>query len=268
MEKLREVLKEMGIFDFGVMDYGSIPALIPCSRARLLPQDPKRVLSFVFPYYIAELPPRNLARYAVLPDYHDLILFLLRRLALRLEEVYGGSFVPFVDQSPLPEVFCAWQAGLGVPGRNGLLITEKYGSYVWLGELVTDRELPLSEPMGEVLSLCGDCRACITNCKNGAIGQTGVDYSLCISRLTQQKKPFTEEEAAAVRAAGFAWGCDGCQDCCPHNQGLPTLAPTPWLSQVVPTLTRENLDELLADRAFGYRGREVLLRNLSVLEGK
>ena len=154
----------------------------------------------------------KVASYACAEDYHTVLRRMLRQLldAIReaWPEVRGRAFV---DTAPLTEKLLAVEAGLGWIGRQSLLVTPQFGSYVVLGE-EADR---YDEPFGG--SRCGNCRACVENCPTGAVMPgRGIDTARCISCHTVERKPDTE-----IGLDGWIFGCDACQSCCPWNRRAP-----------------------------------------------
>ena len=261
-EKLQEILERNQIFSFGVCDYRKITEFLPCRNAERIPQDAKSVIVCAFPYYTGEHPGANVCKYAMVPDYHHIVRGILNRAADELAEAFGASFVGFTDVSALPERKCALAAGLGIPGVNGLVIHPEYGTFFVIGEIVTDFLFAYSNPLPQSCLQCGQC---IRHCPAGAISEAGIDYTRCLSAITQKKGDLTEEEQALVRTNGLMWGCDCCQDCCPYNHGLSLTHLSGFSSDVQPQVTRENLNALCKTRAFGYRGKTVLKRNLDLI---
>ena len=260
---LRKILRRHGVDSFGICDFRRLSVLLPSrSRARI-PHHARSVIVCAFSYYVGEFPGANVCKYAMVPDYHTVVRGILEPVCRALEEQYPpGRFVCFSDISALPEQECALAAGLGVRGKNGLVIHPEYGSFFVIGEIVTDCVFPFSRPLA---GGCRACGACAAACPAGAIGPAGVDHRRCLSALTQKKGELTPEEAARLRRGGLVWGCDRCQDCCPHNRGL---SPTPvgaFLSDVAPRVTEENLPALLRTRAFGWR-KQAVRRNLRLLK--
>lgn len=261
MKSLHHILQKHNIA-YGIMDFSQIPSLIECRAKSRLPKNPRSVICFSFPYYVGVLEEKNVSSYAVIPDYHDYITNTLGIICNELSLLYHNEFACFSDISPIPEVFCAVKSGLGFRGKNNLLITKEYGSYVLLGEIVTDM---IIAPSVENKDSCLDCGECKNNCPNFAIGQSEVDYSLCVSSISQRKGELTNEEKSAIKRGGLAWGCDQCQEVCPHNKGITATHIQEFLNDVEPVLTNENMDKLMKTRAYGYRGRAVLERNLKII---
>ena len=261
-EELREILRKHGIFSFGVCDYGSITEFLPCRNREWIPQNARSVIVCAFPYYTGEHPGANVCKYAMVPDYHVVVRQLLNQAAEELKAHFDAAFVGFTDVSALPERQCALSAGLGFPGVNGLVIHPEYGSFFVIGELVTDYLFAFDSPMTRT---CLNCGACIRACPVGAITREGIDYTRCLSEVTQRKGELTEEEEALIAKNGLMWGCDCCQNCCPHNKNLPLTYITGFSADIQPLVTRENLNPLCKTRAFGYKGKTLLKRNLTLI---
>lgn len=265
MKELSEIMYGNDIIDFGVMRFCDINSLIECRAKARLPQDSKSVIVCIFPYNVGELKNRNVCKYATLIDYHDYIGNVLSKVCKELKLKYNKKFEYFADISPIPEVFCAVRAGLGFRGNNNLLITKKYGSYVFIGEIVTDMELEISKPNEES---CLNCGLCKKNCPNSAIGNDGIDYKRCVSNISQRKGELDEDEILAIKRVGLAWGCDFCQDICPHNKSVEKTYIKEFLNDVEPVLTKENMDNLVKTRAYGYKGKKLLNRNLNIINNE
>lgn len=249
---------------FGVCDISAAQPYLPCRAQSRIPAGARSVLVFLFPYYCGPQTRRNISRYAAIPDYHQVAGAYLARLQQLLGEACpDAAFEPFVDNSPLREVRCGQAAGLGVVGANGLLIHPRYGSYCFLGELVTDLPLTPSQPLGESCPCCGRCLAA---CPTGALQADGsVDQSRCRSAISQKKGTLSPWEKEQLRAGGLVWGCDICGDVCPLNQNLP-LSPIPEFRQsVTPWMEEEQLLSLLDSRPYNYRGKKTILRNFDLL---
>jgi len=156
----------------------------------------------------------KVASYACNRDYHKsmkkMLLGMLRVLQERYPSLTGRAFV---DSAPLLEKQFAVEAGLGWIGRQSLLVTPEFGSFVLLGELVLcDEADRYDSPY--VGAGCGECRRCMEACPTGAIvAPMTVDSSRCISCRTIEADP-----SDAVGLHGWIFGCDECQSCCPYNK--------------------------------------------------
>ena len=199
----------------------------------------------------------------MVPDYHVVVRNLLNEASEELAAVFGASFVGFSDVSALPEHECALKAGLGFPGINGLVIHPEYGTFFVIGEIVTDFLFEFDQPLPQ--TVCMECGRCVASCPAGAISWDGIDYSKCLSDVTQRKGDLTEHEQELIRKNGLMWGCDCCQNCCPYNRDLPLTYLTGFSGDIQPVVTRENLNPLCKTRAFGYKGKTLLKRNLELI---
>ncbi len=177
----------------------------------------------------------GIASYALMRDYHKTIRKMLKQLfseLQQLEPALQGRM--FTDSAPLLEKQLAVAAGFGWIGRQSLLVTPEYGSFVLLGELVISVEADqYDEPyVGEG---CGTCRACLSACPASAINDNRtIDARRCISARTVEM-----DDGGDDPLAGWVFGCDGCQSCCPHNRATP-LSTNPYM-QI--TLTPPNSEE-------------------------
>lgn len=258
---LERLLREGGVNAWGICRFSDLPPLLPCRAAARLPQKPVSVIALLLPYGSEEFPRRNVARYAVPDDYHVLAMELLRPIAAALEGSFPGErFVPFADISPIPEVVAAQLCGLGAVGKNGLLVRPEEGAYSCIASIVTTARLPASRPFS---AGCSGCGRCLSACPTGALTGRGLDKARCRSFITQRRGALSEWEAEQVRRGGLAWGCDLCLDACPHQRAA--AAWPGFLRRLDPILTVENLDMLLPRKAYGYRGRAVLERNLAII---
>lgn len=260
-------MEQAGMVRFGICSFADLPPLLPCRAAARLPQNARSVLVCLFPYYVGDYPERNLSRYAIVDDYHAVTRrYLERARELLLWDFPEEEFACFVDSSPLREVSAAYLAGLGFIGRNGQLITRDYGSYCFIGEIVTTMELHKAKPVEKG---CDGCQRCVKACPNNALGREGkIALARCRSHITQKKGELSAFEQETIRAGNMVWGCDICTDCCPYNQ-RPALSPIPeFYEEVVPRFTRERPSGWVKTRAYGWRGGAVLERNLQLLEEK
>ena len=159
----------------------------------------------------------KIASYALTADYHATIKGMLGDLFGHLraaEPALAGR--AFVDSAPLVEKQLAVEAGLGWIGRQSLLVTPQYGSYVVLGELILTEETDRYDAPFEG-SRCGTCRSCIDNCPTGAVApDRTIDTGRCISCRTIER-----EQPGQTDLHGWIFGCDACQSLCPWNRRAP-----------------------------------------------
>ncbi len=249
---------------YGVVGYADAPVV----NARLAERvgNASSVIVFLLPYYTGK--GKNISSYAVSKDYHIAIKRITDRLIAYLSEKFpGGSFFGFGDHSPINERIAAAKAGLGIIGENRLLINEKYGTYVFIAEVITDvaPELLGGSLCHPVLS-CEGCGACKSACPTGAL----FGSADCLSEVTQKKGELSCEEASLLVKNNTVWGCDACQLACPHNTDAEKTPVPFFYDDRVDELSLNVLDsmsnEALAERAYAWRGRKTVERNLRIFE--
>jgi epoxyqueuosine reductase len=159
----------------------------------------------------------KISRYACGKDYHKIMKKKLKTFLQKIQKIDSeirGRIC--VDTAPIMEKLWAEQAGLGWQGKNTNLITREFGSWVFLGEIVIDRELQYDLPIEDY---CGSCQACLDACPTSALIEPYVlDAQKCISYLTIEywDKPIDEDLEKDMN--GWIFGCDVCQDVCPWNR--------------------------------------------------
>jgi epoxyqueuosine reductase len=159
----------------------------------------------------------KIASYACATDYHTTIKQMLFELCERLKEIDADfSARCFVDSAPIFEKRYAVEAGLGWIGRQSLLITPQFGSFVLLGEIVMTAECNEYDKPLEMVG-CGECRRCVDACPNGAIKERHIDTSRCISCATIECR----NDECGCDTHGWIFGCDECQTVCPYNRKAP-----------------------------------------------
>ncbi len=264
-ERIGQLLSEMNIEYFTVLPYSALRESAPriIERANITP---KTVILYLLPYYGGETV--NLSRYAASRDYHLIIKEVNSRLsALICEHFPEASCRGYGDHSPIDERSAALVGGLGILGDNGLLINKKYGSYVFIGELICDLEPELlSADTPREVGFCIHCGACKRACPTKILSGEG---DSCLSMITQKKGELSEEEAELMRRYNTLWGCDECQRVCPYNKEVTATPIKFFLEDRVLELNSDRLsrmsDEEFSERAFAWRGRKTLERNLKIL---
>jgi len=186
----------------------------------LLVDGAKSVVSVLLNYFPKEDIFRNeklkISKYAYGEDYHLVIREKLSVLTEFIKGITGDlSIRSFTDSAPVLEKAWAKKSGLGWIGKNGNLITQKVGSFYFLGEIILDLELDYD---GSTTDHCGTCTKCIDACPTEAIVQPYVvDGSKCISYLTIELKDQFIPVEFAGKMQNWVYGCDICQDVCPWN---------------------------------------------------
>ena len=229
--------------------------------------DARSVIVYLVPYYTGD--GGNLSLYAVSRDYHIALREISDRVISALEESFPGARCRgFGDHSPIDERDAALKCSLGILGANGLVINRKYGSYVFIGEIVTDIEPSLLNAVAPAATeRCDMCGACRSACPTGILRR---ESELCLSEITQRKGELDSECVELMRKFDTVWGCDLCQRVCPYNKE-PKITPVSFFHEErIPILTTDVLNNMskeeFAKRAFSWRGKKTVLRNLELLK--
>ncbi|MGH7132886.1 MAG: tRNA epoxyqueuosine(34) reductase QueG [Phycisphaerales bacterium] len=223
-------------------------------------------------------PAGRIARYARGRNYHQVIQRRTHELRDRLTGEHPGfKFRAFVDMSLVLEREHAARAGIGWTGKHTLVIHPRVGSWFLLGGVISTLRLPIPPEQEAVDDHCGTCTRCIDACPTDAITPYSVDASRCISYLTiEQRAPILPELHAPM--GDWLFGCDICQEVCPHNSPRAALPDAPINPAYAPRRTAIHLLDLLgwtpADRAGAMhdsamrRARlDMLKRNALILAG-
>lgn len=222
-----------------------------------------------------ENPPKSkpgayrgiLSRSAWGTDYHHVLREKLQKLEAFIRQLEpGAEVVSMVDTGALSDRAVAERAGLGWVGKNTLMITPEFGSWVFLGELITNLPLPPDTPVEEG---CGDCNICVDACPTGALVQGGqLNAQRCIAYLTQVKDFIPDEFRGKI--GNRLYGCDTCQTVCPHNRGKhfahhSEFQPDPELAKplLIPLLSISNKEfqQTFGKTSSAWRGKKPIQRN-------
>jgi epoxyqueuosine reductase len=235
----------------------------------------RTVISTYEAYYTGDLPAHDrlsgtVARYTQ-ANYYDDLRWRLLALALWIQLTYGARAKIACCYVTLAEKALAAKAGLGFYGKHGVLITPAHGSFVVLGEVLTDLEL---DPDPGLDRSCGACTLCMDACPVGALKTPYfVDRTLCIQAFCGRTAaiPLNTREAWADRF----YGCTTCQDVCPHNRGLvPVDHPVEWgrvgaavrLDEVL-LIGKADFEARFRNNQIGRRARNAIRRNAIVAAG-
>lgn len=167
---------------------------------------------------MANLAQNDLATISVYArgrDYHDLMKGRLKELAGLLAKDLGADVKVFVDTAPLMEKPLAAKAGLGWQGKHTNLVSRDYGSWLFIGMILTDADL---SPTAPEIDHCGSCRACLDICPTNAFpGPYQLDARRCISYLTIEHAGPIDPELRSLMG-NHIFGCDDCLAVCPWNK--------------------------------------------------
>jgi len=232
----------------------------------------KSVIVCLFPYFAGTDPEANLAKFAYSLDYHLLIKDKLETIGMFLQkQITGFQYQSFVDNGPFSDRYLAFLAGLGFWGVNNHLICDKYGSYFFIGYILNNYPFPPDSPQEKTCLQCGKCiEACPGQC---ILGDFTINARRCKSYLTQKKDPLSATEVEIIQKTALIWGCDVCQDVCPHNQNAVKSNLLEFTTNLVTRLDYQELKglsnrafkEKYKNRSFSWRGKKILLRNLEII---
>lgn len=285
-EEIREYAKTIGIEEIGFCDTSFSDAFLERLKERRekgclsgfeeqdekirirvdhLLENASTIISIALPYRTSE-PDRTrpyISKSGVGNDYHKVVKEKLNLIAEFISLKYGGKSVVLCDTSPLHDREIAYKCGIGFYGKNNSIINPKYGSFVFLGELVTDVYIERSAVLEDS---CGECTLCLKACPSKALEKPYfLNAKKCLSYVTQKKEQLTPLE---IDLSGCrVYGCDTCQDVCPYNKkasgyGIkefqyPVYNPMDMLKQ-----SNREFKDTFGRTSAGWRGKRVLTRNL------
>ena len=269
-----------------VLDYwtgrGAHADMLYMERNRHLRLDPTQLVPgcqtlivVALNYYPKQLLPAEeyqIAYYAYGADYHRVVKDKLHQLLMYMKTLFPETEGrAFCDTAPLLERYWAAKSGLGFIGLNRQLIIPGKGSYFFLGVLAVDialKAVPHVPP-----STCGNCKRCLMACPTGALTLDGIDCRRCLSYLTiEHRGPLPE--SMAKKLGRRIYGCDTCQQVCPHNRyaqptGESAFDMSPEVSSLTTEewkgMTLERYKELFQKSAIERAGYEGLMRNIASL---
>lgn len=267
LERHRELGRESGFEE---------PDLDKRTRPELTLPGAKSIISIALAYPTKlRNPPKSepgayrgiLSRSAWGADYHQVLRNRLANLEAWIRErAPEARIVSMVDTGVLSDRAVAERAGIGWSGSNSSMITPEFGSWVYLGEMITDLPLPPDKPVTES---CGDCTICIDACPTGAlVGPGELDAKRCLSFLTQTKGHLPDEYKKKI--GNRLYGCDTCQIVCPVNRGIhfefhEEMRPDPEVVKplLLPLLSISNKEfkEKFGRSAAAWRGKKPIQRN-------
>lgn len=197
------------------------------SNPALLLPGARSVVSCAFNYWWGPVDsPLRWASYALGDDYHDVVRGRLQSVADAITAETGAECRVCVDTAPILERYWAVRSGVGFIGLNQQLIIPGAGTHFFLGEIITTLDLTPDAPC---TLACGECRRCLHACPGGALRENDkapgnpateitLDSRRCLSYLTIE---YRGELPEGTRLSKHIYGCDVCQEVCPHNRKAP-----------------------------------------------
>lgn len=293
-KKLKEFCNELGLKCVGIAGvgpYNNLERIIkrklsnghftgmeePIIENRINPkntmENAESIIVCAFPYYIGEVEESNISKYCFGKDYHIVAREILKKICDYLEqEINGFEYKIFVDNGPLVDRHLAYLSGIGYFGINNNIITDEYGSYVFIGYIINNYQFSEDNPLPKTCIKCGKC---VKYCPGNAIlGNFELNPKRCLSYITQKKGELSEEEKLVLKDSGKIFGCDICQEVCPHNKHVPTTEINEFKENVITRLNYEEINEIsnkefkrrYGDRAFSWRGKNIIKRNLESIQ--
>lgn len=239
---------------------------------RLIMENAKSIIVCAFPYYVDEVEESNLSKYCYGEDYHIVAKRYLQRICDFLEEkINNFEYKFFVDNGPLVDRYLAYQSGIGYFGINNNIITDEYGSYIFIGYIVNNYEFYVDDPLPKT---CIKCNKCVKYCPGNAIlGNFELNPRRCLSYITQKKDDLSEEEMNLIKENKMVFGCDICQEVCPHNKGISITNIEEFKTNLITKLDYDEINDIsnkefkrrYGNRAFSWRGKKIIQRNIEII---
>ena len=239
---------------------------------KLIMEDAKSIIVCAFPYYLEETYNSNISKYCYGEDYHLVIKEVLTEICEEIKkEISDFNYKIFADNGPLVDRYLAYLSGIGYYGINNNIITDKYGSYVFIGYIVNNYYLEYDTPNDKT---CMNCNKCVKYCPGNALeGNYKMDPRKCLSFLTQKKDDLSEDEIKKIQESKMIFGCDICQDVCPHNKNICPTNIKQFKENIITNIDVEEIDSIsnkefkrrYGNRAFSWRGRKIIKRNMDIV---
>ena len=222
---------------------------------------------------LAHTDRAGISVYARGKDYHDIVKKRLKALGRWIAETYGSDLKVFVDTAPVPEKTLAEQAAIGWQGKHSNIVSNDFGSWLFLGVIYLDAAL---DPDTKHTNQCGSCTSCLTACPTDAfIAPYKLDARKCISYLTIEHKGMIDPVHMEVMGNRI-YGCDDCLAVCPWNKFARLSAEAAFYARI--ELQAPLIRDLLALDDTTFRqifsgspvkriGRERFIRNVCIAAG-
>lgn len=231
----------------------------------------KSVIVILFPYFTDAHIDGNISYYCMGQDYHISVSRNLEKISEYLSNSYkDAKIVIQTDNGDINEKFFAYNSGVGILGMNSLIISRLYGSYVNIGLIVSDIKL---EEKIQDKEKCDECMRCFYACPANAIKKDfTIDVPKCSSFITQKKGELNLLEISTIKKTKKIFGCDICQTVCHLNNNAKKI---PKNYDIISNIYLKDVDvsnkqfrTKYIDRAFSFRGKSVLIRNINIINSE
>lgn len=237
----------------------------------------KTIITIAFPYlYNENYVDNGFSVYTRGLDYHVVVPNFLKKISEYIKSL-GGEAVSLVDSNSLPERYIAYLGNIGFIGKNNMLITKRYGSYVFLGEIITNLEIQCEEErtLEELRNYreCSTCKICYESCPTKVLNESKMkNTNSCMSYITQKKDI---EDKYLNLMEGRIFGCDSCQRKCPYNKeiaytNIEDFKPLDFMQkdsfEDFHKISKKEFNETFKKTSCGWRGKNTILRNIMIKE--
>lgn len=236
-------------------------------------ENAESIIVCAFPYFVEDVVDSNLSKYCYGMDYHIVVKEKLQQIADYIDsEIEGFQYMIFADNGPLVDRYLASVSGIGYYGINNNIITDEYGSFVFIGYIINNYYFESDKKSEKSCAKCGKCR---TSCPGKAIlGDFEMNPKKCLSYITQKKEDLSEDEKIALKNNKKIFGCDICQDVCPHNISISKTNIKEFKEELIYNLEEEEINNIsnkefrrrYKEKAFSWRGKKIIQRNIEILE--
>jgi len=271
-DELREILKERVANGYytGFEEENIEKRVDP----KLTMENAESIIICAFPYYVSDKEDSNISKYTYGKDYHIVVKEKLESICNFIEKKIDGlEYMCYTDTGPLVDRYLAYLSGIGYFGINNNIINDEYGSYIFIGYIITNNNFyEYDKPLDKTCIKCGEC---IKKCPGNAIlGNFEINPRRCVSFLTQKKGDLSEEEINILKNNEKVFGCDICQDVCPHNKNKKVTNINQFKENLVYNLDYNELNSIsnkefkrkYGDRSFSWRGKKIIIRNMNFLK--
>ena len=251
------------------------PSIEKRINPRATMENAQSIIVCAFPYFVENVIDSNLSKYCYGKDYHIVVKEKLQKIASYIDsQIEDIQYMIVTEKGPLVDRYLANKSGIGYYGINNNIITDEYGSFIFIGYIINNYSFELDNKSEKSCIKCGKC---IKACPGKAIlGDFDINPKKCLSYITQKKEDLSEYEKSILNKNKKIFGCDICQDVCPHNKNISKTNIDEFKDELIYDLKREEIHNIsnkefrrrYKERAFSWRGKKIIQRNIDILEEK